>query len=123
MSLGLLTPLFLAGLAGIAIPIFVHLVRREERAPFAFPSLMFLQAIPVREHRRRTIRHWWLLALRCLIVALLCVAFAKPFIEGPADGVATISESRDRVIVLDRSLSMQSASRWSDALQMAGEAV
>ena len=76
MSFGLLTPLFLAGLAAIAIPILVHLVRREEQSSFAFPSLMFLKAIPIHEHRRRTIRHWWLLALRCLIVALLSIAFA-----------------------------------------------
>jgi hypothetical protein len=123
MSFGLLTPLFLAGLAAVAIPILVHLVRREERLSFAFPSLMFLKAIPVREHRRRTIRHWWLLALRCLIVALLCFAFAKPFIQWPADMVASFSENRDRVIVLDRSHSMQSGSRWNEALRLAGEAV
>jgi len=58
MSVGLLTPLFLAGLAAIAIPVLVHLVRREERMSLRFPSLMFLERIPVREHRRRTIRHW-----------------------------------------------------------------
>ena len=121
--MGLLTPLFLAGLAAVAIPILVHLVRREERASFAFPSLMFLKRIPVHERRRRSIRHWWLLALRCLIVVLLSFAFAKPFIEEPTSTVGIFNEGRDRIIVLDRSLSMQSASRWNDALQIAGEAV
>ena len=123
MSFGLLTPLFLAGLAAVAIPILVHLVRREEPASFAFPSLMFLRRIPMREHRRRTIRHWWLLALRCLIVALLCLAFAKPFIEWPTNSVASLGDSRDRIILLDRSHSMQSGSRWDDARKLAADAI
>lgn len=123
MNFGLLTPLFLAGLAAVAIPILVHLVRREERLSFAFPSLMFLKPIPVREHRRRTIRHWWLLALRCLIVALLCFAFAKPFIEWPADVAGVFNKGRDRVIALDRSHSMQAGSQWNDAIKIAGDAI
>lgn len=123
MSFGLLTPLFLAGLAALAIPVLVHLVRREERASFAFPSLMFLRSILVHEHRRRTIRHWWLLILRCLIIALLSLAFAKPFIEWPTDIVGAFSKSRDRVVLLDRSRSMRSGSRWNDAMQAAGEAI
>jgi hypothetical protein len=123
MSFGLLTPLFLAGLAAVAIPILVHLVRREERVSFAFPSLMFLKRIPVREHRRRSIRHWWLLLLRCLIVALLCIAFAKPFIHWPTEIAGLSSKSRDRIIVLDRSHSMQSGSRWKNAVQVAGDEI
>jgi len=123
MSFGLLTPLFLAGLAAIAIPVIVHLVRREEQRSFAFPSLMFLKAIPIREHRRRTIRHWWLLALRCLIVALLSIAFAKPFIETSSQSIAALSDGRDRVVLLDRSHSMRAGSRWDDALRLARDAV
>lgn len=123
MGLGLVAPLFLAGLVAVAIPILVHLVRRDERTAFSFPSLMFLRAIPVREHRRRTIRHWWLLALRCLIVAWLCFAFAKPFIDRAANGLGSASDIRDRVVVLDRSLSMQSASRWRDGVKMAKQAI
>jgi hypothetical protein len=112
MSFGLLT-----------LPILVHLVRREERVSFAFPSLMFLKRIPVREHRRRSIRHWWLLLLRCLIVALLCIAFAKPFIHWPTEIAGLSSKSRDRIIVLDRSHSMQSGSRWKNAVQVAGDEI
>ena len=64
-----------------------------------------------------------MLALRCLIVGLLSFAFAKPFIERAADSAATSGNDRDRVIVLDRSLSMQSASRWNEALKMARESI
>lgn len=123
MSVGLLAPLFLAGLVAVAIPILVHLVRREERTSFAFPSLMFLKHIPVREHRRRTIRHWWLLALRCAIIALLCVAFAQPFVEWSRDRFGATGEGRDRIIVLDRSHSMEAGSTWEDALVIAHDAI
>lgn len=123
MSMGLLAPLFLAGLVGVAIPIIVHLVRREERTSFAFPSLMFLKEIPVREHRRRTIRHWWLLALRCAIIALLCLAFAQPFIEWSSDGFGQPSDGRDRIILLDRSHSMSADDGWEDASRIARDAI
>lgn len=123
MSFGFLAPLFLAGFAALAIPILVHLVRREERLSFAFPSLMFLRRIPVREHNRRIIRHWWLLLLRCLIIGLLCFAFARPYFEWPAETGALPGESRDRIVLLDRSYSMRSGSRWEAALDEAREAV
>lgn len=123
MSIGLLAPLFLAGLVAVAIPVIVHLVRREEQTSFAFPSLMFLRDIPVREHRRRTIRHWWLLALRCLIVALLCIAFAQPIIEWSSDRLGPTNQRVDRIILLDRSHSMAAGSAWADATTAAREAV
>jgi hypothetical protein len=123
MNVGLLAPLFLAGLAAVAIPILVHLVRREERTSFAFPSLMFLKHIPVREHRRRTIRHWWLLMLRCAIIALLCIAFAQPFIEWSSDRFGSTGDGHDRIVLLDRSHSMEADGAWEDALRIARDAV
>ena len=49
MPLSFLVPLFLAGLAALAIPLVVHLRHRERREPVRFPSLMFLRRIPFRE--------------------------------------------------------------------------
>lgn len=123
MSAGFLAPLFLAGFAAVVIPVLVHLVRREERSSFAFPSLMFLKDIPVREHRRRTIRHWWLLALRCAIVVLLCFAFAQPFIEWSREQLGSATHRRDRVILLDRSHSMRAGTAWDDAKRIAADAI
>ena len=78
MALGFLTPLFFAGLAALIAPILVHLVRRQDPTGIRFPSLMFLQRIPFEERRRRKIRHWALLVLRCLALSLLVLAFARP---------------------------------------------
>ena len=123
MSLGFFAPIFFTGLAALAVPILVHLVRREDRATFSFPSLMFLQRIPTREQRQRTIRHWWLLLLRCLAIILLCIAFAKPFFSVPANSALVAEPRRDRVVALDRSYSMDYSSRWEQALNAARQVV
>src|SRR5205823_14019991 len=59
-----LAPVFLAGLAALAIPLLVHLIQRERKRVVEFPSLMFLRRIPYQSVRRRRIRNWLLLALR-----------------------------------------------------------
>jgi len=82
MGLTFLAPLFLAGLIGLAIPVVVHLVHKEKPEGIPFPSLMFLQQIPVKSKRRQRIRHWVLFALRCLALALLAAAFSRPFLSG-----------------------------------------
>ena len=76
-----LAPAFLAGLAAIAVPVIIHLINRERKVVVEFPSLMFLQRIPYRSVRRQKIRHLLLLMLRCLALALLVAAFARPFFE------------------------------------------
>ena len=57
-----LTPLFLLGLAGLAVPVIIHLIQRERKNVVQFPSLMFLRRIPYQSVRRRRIRNWLLLA-------------------------------------------------------------
>ena len=116
MPLGFLVPLFLAGLTALVIPLVVHLRHRERKDPVRFPSLMFLRRIPFREARRQQIHHWPLFLLRLLAVALLALAFARPFFpEGGATVAGADANRREVVILLDRSASMGAATRWSDA--------
>ena len=44
--MGFLTPLFLAALVGLAVPVIIHLIQRERKTVFEFPSLLFLRRIP-----------------------------------------------------------------------------
>ncbi|MGC4029047.1 MAG: BatA domain-containing protein [Steroidobacteraceae bacterium] len=113
-----MAPLFLLGLAGVALPLWLHRFARQtdEKQPFA--SLMFLEASTVRRSRRQELRYRPLLALRLLLVALAALAFAGPLwrlaaAPGPAGG-ATL-----HVIALDTSLSMQRGSTWQRAQQEA----
>ena len=74
-----LTPLFLAALAGLAIPVLLHLIQKERKNVVHFPSLMFLRRIPYQSVQRRRIRHWFLLMMRLAALALIVMAFGRPF--------------------------------------------
>jgi hypothetical protein len=109
-----LAPLFLVGLAAVAVPIIVHLIQRERRNIIEFPSLMFVQRIPYKSVERRRIHNWPLLLLRLAALVALVAAFARPFV-GVDPVAAAASGERDVVILLDRSASMGYGDRWSRA--------
>lgn len=114
MGLGFLVPAFLAGLAALGIPLWMHLRDRNESSPTRFPSLMFLTRLPIRSADRQRVTDWPLLALRALIVAVLVVAFARPYAGEPA-AVVMSDRARAVVLVLDRSLSMGHGGTWNAA--------
>lgn len=120
--MGLLAPLFLAGLAALAVPVAIHLTRRERGKPFRFPSLMFVEQMPFRERSRRRIRHWALLAMRMVALALLVAAFARPFAR--AGGLAGVGGAgpEEVFILLDQSYSMGVDDHWAQAVSRAREA-
>ena len=113
--MGWLAPLFLLGLAGLAIPVLVHLTERQRRNVVEFPSLMFLRKIPYRSVQRRKIHHWILLLIRSLALALLVAAFARPFFQNAELAVGSTLGPREVVIVLDHSYSMGYGDRWERA--------
>ncbi|HEX3868265.1 MAG TPA: BatA domain-containing protein, partial [Gemmatimonadaceae bacterium] len=117
-----LAPAFFAALAAIAIPVIIHLINRERKVVVEFPSLMFLQRIPYRSVRRQKIRHLLLLILRCVALALLVAAFARPFFDKKHAAI-TGTGAREVVVLLDQSASMGYANRWSKAKEAAKHAV
>jgi hypothetical protein len=121
---GLLTPWFLVGLGALAVPVLVHLIHKERKDVLRFPSLMFIQPMPVQALRRQRIRHWWLFLLRCLAILLLVMAFARPFLPSHhAVAAAGPMSGRDIVIALDRSYSMGYGDRWQKAITAAKNVV
>src|SRR3954466_7204250 len=76
-----LAPLFFMALAGLAIPVLLHLTQREKKQIQHFPSLMFVRRIPYQAVRRRKIHNWLLLFVRLAALALLITAFARPLIR------------------------------------------
>ena len=114
-----LAPAALAGLLAIAIPVLIHMIHRERRETIAFPSLMFLRKIPYRSVRRQKLRHLLLLAVRCLAIAIIVWAFARPFFERRMAANPAASGGREVVVLLDRSYSMANGGRWTRALNAA----
>ena len=118
-----LTPLFLLGLAGLAVPVIIHLIQRERKNVVQFPSLMFLQRIPYQSVQRRRIRNWPLLLLRLAALALIVAAFARPFFRRPALAAGGASGAREVVVLVDRSYSMAYGDRWARATAAARDAI
>lgn len=123
MPLSFLVPLFLAGVGAVAIPIVLHLTRKQRARVIDFPSILFLEQVPFQEKSRRRIQHWFLLLLRALAVVLLALAFARPFFRGAAEGTAAGDGPREVVILLDRSWSMEYQGRWERAKEEAREII
>lgn len=117
-----LAPLFLLGLAAIAVPVLIHLTQRERRTVVEFPSLMFLRKIPYESVKRRRIRDWLLLALRAAALALIVAAFARPFVRG-SELSAAAGGAREVVVLLDRSYSMGAGDTWARAQQATRQAL
>src|SRR3954447_18319234 len=118
-----LAPLFLVGLAGLSIPILLHLIQKERRNVVHFPSLMFIRRIPYQSVQRRRIRHWLLLAMRLAALALLVLALGPPFIRRTDAAAAAGTGAREVVVLLDRSYSMGYGGRWPKAIAAAQRAV
>lgn len=113
-----LVPAFLAGLAALAIPIAMHLRHREKGTPVRFPSLMFLERLAIRTSKRQRITDWPLLLIRALALALLVIAFARPFAGGDREAAAA-DAPQIKVLLLDRSMSMGKTDTWAAALDSA----
>jgi hypothetical protein len=110
--MGLFAPWFLAGLAGLALPLYLHLLKRQTTQPKAVSSLMFFESRTQASTRHRRLRYFLLLSLRLLVLLLLIVAFANPFVNR---NPATLSSDRLVLLVIDNSFSMRAGTRLADA--------
>jgi len=75
-----LNPWLLAGLAGVAIPILIHLVRRQAAKPIDWGAMRFLFDTVAMRRRKMEWEDLLLMAARCLLLGLLALALARPFI-------------------------------------------
>ncbi|HEX6045581.1 MAG TPA: BatA domain-containing protein [Pyrinomonadaceae bacterium] len=117
-----LTPLFFLGVAALAAPILVHLVRRTRARKVQFPALVFVRQVPQRTIRRRTLQNVFLLLLRCLAILLIVIAFTRPFFSGGSAAKQSTAAGAT-VILVDNSLSMRREPMFSEARKRAEAAI
>ena len=110
--MGLFAPWFLAGLAGLALPVYLHLLKRQTARPKPVSSLMLFESRTQSSTRHRRLRYFLLLSLRLLVLLLLILAFANPFVNR---NTATLSSARLVLLVVDNSFSMRAGTRLADA--------
>lgn len=109
-----LSPWFLLGLLGVAIPLAIHLSRRQKAEKVLFSTVRFLKRRPKKMIFFQRIRQWLLLLVRAAIIAMLAIAFARPFIPQTVFGQSGLSP-RSVVILIDTSMSM----RYGDTFKQA----
>jgi len=109
--MGLFAPWFLAGLVGLALPLYLHLLKRQTTTPKAVSSLMFFESRTQASTRHRRLKYFLLLSLRLLVLLLLILAFANPFVNRNA---ATLASNRLVLLVIDNSFSMRARTSTSE---------
>jgi hypothetical protein len=116
-GLSFLNGLFLAGAAAAAVPIIIHLVQRRRVQRVVFGSVRFLRKMSQRVVRRRRFTELLLILLRTLALALLAVAFARPFFWKPTRraGASTVLGERAVLLLIDNSYSMRESDRFEQA--------
>src|SRR5215471_5161045 len=103
--MGFLTPWFLAGVAAVGLPVWLHLLRKHKSTPQPFSSLMFFEQHIQSSIKHRRLRYLLLFAARALLIALLVLAFAHPYVTH-----TILPQKRSgevAVLAIDNSLSMR----------------
>ena len=111
--MGFLAPWFLAGVAAIGLPVWLHLLRKHKTTPLPFSSLMFFEKRTQSSIKHRRLRYLLLFTLRTLLVLLIVLAFARPFVQQRIPPRTRSNEIT--VVAIDNSLSMRAGTRLADA--------
>jgi len=114
--MGFFSPWFLAGVVAVGLPVWLHLLKRHKTDPQPFPSLMFFEHREQSSVQHRRLDYILLFLLRALMLVLLALLFANPFLrrltpKGRGDKLV--------VVAVDRSFSMKTREGASSRLDLA----
>ncbi|SOD98557.1 BatA domain-containing protein [Spirosoma fluviale] len=100
-----LYPSFLLGLLSVSVPIAIHLFNFRRTRRVFFSNVALLRTVQTETKSFRRLKHWLILACRCLFLACLVLAFAQPFI--PSKNKLGLSRQGVTSLYVDNSYSMQ----------------
>jgi len=125
-AFGIVNLPMLGWLAVAAAPILIHLWSRRKYREMSWAAMEYLLAAVQRQTRRLRLEQWLLLLVRTLLIVLLVLALAEPFLE--RSGLAPAGGGRThRVLVIDGSYSMAyrptDKSRFARAKELAERVV
>lgn len=114
-----LSPLFLWGLLAASVPVIIHLINRRRHQTVQWAAMQFLLKATRESRGKRKLRNILILACRCLAIAGLIIAAARPVVSGlmgwGGGSIETV------VLLLDRSASMEA--RPGDGLKSRRELI
>jgi hypothetical protein len=121
-----LNPFMLFGAGAVAVPIIIHLLNRRRFQRVVWAAMRFVKVSTEKNQRRMLVEDMILLAIRCLMLALLALAVARPAMRTSTHDVFGQSKVT-AVIVLDNSASMGVSdgvqTRFEKARKIAEQAV
>jgi len=112
-----LNTIFLWGLAAATIPVIIHLIKRNKAKRTPFAAMRFLDIEPNKRVRSQSLKQLLLLVMRILAIALLILAFARPFLVNRLATPFLGAESKAAVILIDNSYSMMAGDKFKLAVE------
>ncbi len=97
--------ILIAGAALVGLPILLHLIMKQEPKRLTFPAFRFLKQKLKTNQRKLRLRHFILLALRMLIIALFCLTLYQPTFKSDRLNISG-EQPVAAVIIIDTSPSM-----------------
>ncbi len=116
-----LAPLMLAGVAGLLIPLAIHLIGRRRARVVKFAALEFLVASKRRTARRLRLRERLLLLVRVLVCMAIPLALAKPITSCASKGPVIARGPQAAVLIVDDSFTSGYIHRGDTLLARATE--
>src|SRR6476469_9967552 len=112
----LVNPWFLGGVVAVGLPVWLHLLKRHNADPQPVPSLMFFEHREQSSVQHRRLDYILLFILRTLMLVLLALLFASPYIRRK-----TPKGNGEKIVVVavDRSFSMRTKEGTSSRLDQA----
>jgi len=117
-----LAPMFLLGIAVIALPFWLHRLQTQSSDRKPFSSAMLLETTEQQIHVRKKLKYLLLLALRVALLLLLALVFAKPLWTDP-DTLPVPTPEGTHLIMIDTSASMSRSGVFDQAVAQARRAI
>ena len=114
-----LAPTILGATAVVVAPIAIHLLNKMRVKIIHWGAMRFLLESIRKNQRRLRVEDLLLLLLRCLLIALLAFAFARPVINPEGTGAAATSGPVIAVLVVDQTASMGQSNGVSTRYEIA----
>ncbi|MFP4352744.1 MAG: BatA domain-containing protein [Puniceicoccaceae bacterium] len=113
-----LNAILLGGAASIAVPILLELLNRNRIKKVRWAAMRFLRASFEKNRRRLRLEDLILLLVRCLLLMLLAVALARPFLTGDTESKAA-GRAVTAILAIDNSYGMQTSDGARTRLEQA----
>ncbi len=115
-------PALLIAIIAAILPVLIYLLTRDRVRVVPFSTLRFFAGDSARLVRRKRWLETLLLAMRALLIAMIVVAFARPFLRESANAGDARELDEAVVLLLDVSQSMSRPGAWDAAVNHARDA-